>query len=80
MHGVQGFCQGNGLVLIVGLKYKMRGGMVVFPTIVIGLLHGEFSLAKLQKTGALTTFASTSQMCHIFNKPPYYSFKIFPRF
>ena len=54
--------------------------MVVFPTIVIGLLHGEFSLAKLQKTGALTTFASTSQMCHIFNKPPYYSFKIFPRF
>ena len=22
MHGVQGFCQGKGLVLIVGLKYK----------------------------------------------------------
>ena len=49
--------------------------MVVLPTVVTGLLHG-----KLQKTGALTTFASISEMCHIFNKPPYYSFKIFPRF
>ena len=25
MHGVQGFCQGKGLVLIVGLKYKNEG-------------------------------------------------------
>ena len=49
--------------------------MVVLPTVVVGLLHG-----KLQKTGALTTFPSISEMCHIFNKPPYYSFKIFPRF
>ena len=49
--------------------------MVVLPTVVIGLLHG-----KLQKTGALTTFASISEICHIFNKPPYYSFTIFPRF
>ena len=27
--------------------------MVFLPTVVIGLLHGEFSFAKLQKTGVL---------------------------
>lgn len=39
--------------------------MVVFPTVVIGLLHGEFSLAKLQKTGAL------SHLCIHFADVPY---------